>query len=108
MAKLDDKDEITCGPESPMPLRNKQVRSFVFKNRSILRNICQSHLFQIISLDQNILCPPEENGKATELLLQLLCCLLSILIILVLAKLGYDYSIYRRRGQLPWLALKMP
>ena len=60
---------------------------------------------QIYELDPEVLCPPEGNE---ELLLQLLCCLLAVALVLVLSKLGYDYSVYRRRGQLPWLALKMP
>ena len=63
---------------------------------------------QIVDLDPGELCPPEDNGESQELLLQLLCGVLSISIIVVLTKLGYDYSIYRRRGQLPWLAWKMP
>jgi hypothetical protein len=53
--------------------------------------------------------PPEDrNGESQELLLQLLCGLLSILIVLILAKLSYDAWVYRTRGQLPWLVLKMP
>jgi len=86
VSKLRDKDEMTCGPDSPDELQNKKI----------------------ISLDQDMLCPPERNGEAEELLLKLLCCILAILIVLVLTKLGYDYTVYRRRGQLPWLALKMP
>ena len=63
---------------------------------------------QIIDILPEELCPPEGTGESQELLLKLLCGVLSISIVVVLTKLGYDYTIYRRRGQLPWLALKMP
>ena len=63
---------------------------------------------QIIEISKEELCPPEGTGESQELLLKLLCGVLSISIVVVLTKLGYDYTIYRRRGQLPWLALKMP
>jgi hypothetical protein len=59
-------------------------------------------------LDPELLCPPESNGESQELMLQLLCGLLSILIVVILTKLSYDAWIYRTRGQLPWLVLKMP
>ena len=64
--------------------------------------------FQIVTLDPNVLCPPESNGEVEEILLQLLCFVLALAIVAVLSKLTYDYSVYRRRGQLPWLAMKLP
>ena len=64
--------------------------------------------FQIVMLNQEVLCPPESNGEVEELFLRLLCLVLAVLIVAVLSKLAYDYWVYRTRGQLPWAALKMP
>jgi hypothetical protein len=63
---------------------------------------------QISDLNPQVLCPPESNGESQEFLLQLLCGILSVLILIVLAKLTYDAWVYRTRGQLPWIVLKMP
>jgi len=63
---------------------------------------------QLINIEEMVLCPPEDDGSLREVLLQLLCVFLAILIILVLAKLVYDFWIYRNRGKLPWIVLKMP
>jgi len=86
MAKLQDKADMKCGEKSAVQFRSKKI----------------------IDILPEELCPPEGTGESQELLLKLLCGVLSISIVVVLTKLGYDYTIYRRRGQLPWLALKMP
>ena len=63
---------------------------------------------QIDQLNPEVLCPPESTGELEEFFLQLLCLLFAFLIVLILAKLGYDYWNYRTKGQLPWLVLRMP
>lgn len=83
--KAVDLQDVYCGPQS----ENKE-----FANR------------KISELNEDVLCPPE--GEVEELLLQFLCCILALLIIAVLSKLIYDSVVYRRRGQLPWLAMKLP
>ena len=121
MAKLKDKDDLKCGEKSAVKFRNKKVYTYIksyIKNCRLLLSILFLHkfiklhsnhcIFQIIEILPEELCPPEGTGESQELLLKLLCGVLSISIVVVLTKLGYDYSIYRRRGQLPWLALKMP
>ena len=62
---------------------------------------------KIDDIDPEVLCPPTSNGEYHEILLQILCVCLALLIVLVLSKLAYDIRMYRTRGQLPWLALKM-
>jgi Leucine-rich repeat (LRR) protein len=86
LAKVADRELMLCGPGSDIELENKRI----------------------VSLDPEILCPPSSNGESQELLLQLLCVLLAILIVLILSKLAYDFRVYRTRGQLPWLVLRMP
>ncbi|TRY68648.1 hypothetical protein TCAL_07683 [Tigriopus californicus] len=85
LVKIRDRDEMTCGPASDIQLKSKQITL----------------------LSPEMLCPPETTGEFQELLLQVLCVILALLIVLVLARLAYDYWIYRTKGQLPWLALKM-
>ena len=78
---------MVCGPESVQPLINKKIDE----------------------INANELCPPEEaEGQVQELILQILCVFFAILILVVLAKLSVDWYNYRKKGQLPWLALKMP
>jgi hypothetical protein len=62
----------------------------------------------VVELNEELLCPPETTGEGQELLLQMLCGLLAVLIVVTLTKLAYDYWVYRTRGQLPWIVLKMP
>eukprot|EP00095_Tigriopus_kingsejongensis_P000769 maker-scaffold67_size430214-snap-gene-1.16 protein:Tk00769 transcript:maker-scaffold67_size430214-snap-gene-1.16-mRNA-1 annotation:"AGAP005417-PA" len=86
LAKIRDRSEMTCGPSSDEHLKAKQIDL----------------------LSPEMLCPPETKGEFRELFLQILCVILTILIILVLLRLAYDYWKYRTKGQLPWLVLKMP
>ena len=108
--KLEDKDEVTCGPEvENKELRSKRVIVFTqVTNHSPVFLTSFIECFQILDLDPNVLCPPESNGEIEEILLQLLCFVLALSIIAILSKLAYDYTVYRRRGQLPWLAMKLP
>ena len=115
MAKLQDMEDMKCGEKSAVKFRSKKVKWFYifcyflifFYALFIVFSMTVSSL-QIIDILPEELCPPEGTGESQELLLKLLCGVLSISIVVVLTKLGYDYTIYRRRGQLPWLALKMP
>eukprot|EP00096_Caligus_rogercresseyi_P007072 TRINITY_DN2441_c0_g1_i1.p1 TRINITY_DN2441_c0_g1~~TRINITY_DN2441_c0_g1_i1.p1 ORF type:complete len:502 (-),score=79.63 TRINITY_DN2441_c0_g1_i1:100-1605(-) len=84
--KVRDKTHLVCGPDSDGQLQNEKI----------------------MSLNPQILCAPTPSGEIQETFLKLLCVLFSILIVIVFAKLGYDYWVYRTRGQLPWLVLKMP
>ena len=63
---------------------------------------------QINDLSPDLLCPPETTGETQELILQMLCVIFAFLIVVVLTKFTWDYYIYRTRGQLPWIVLKMP
>ena len=102
---------MKCGPESDLEVKDKPVR---YRNHGTHEFMPQSfsaftlRSFQIVMLNQEVLCPPESNGEVEELFLRLLCLVLAILIVAVLSKLAYDYWVYRTRGQLPWLVLKMP
>ena len=60
---------------------------------------------RIVDIHQDVLCPPTSNGEYQEILLQMLCVFLALMIVLVISKLIYDIRMYRTRGQLPWLAL---
>ncbi|CAB4054694.1 unnamed protein product [Lepeophtheirus salmonis] len=84
--KVRDKTRLICGPNSDGQLQNEKI----------------------MSLNPQILCAPAPSGEVQETFLKLLCVLLAILIVIVFTKLGYDYWVYRTRGQLPWLVLKMP
>ena len=116
MAKLQDKADMKCGEKSAVQFRSKKVKkiiasatsSFAYTPYLFVLNVGVISSLQIIDILPEELCPPEGTGESQELLLKLLCGVLSISIVVVLTKLGYDYTIYRRRGQLPWLALKMP
>ena len=104
---------MTCGPESDLEVKDKPVCTpsvTEIKEFAPTLQSCNSipFAFQIVMLNQEVLCPPESNGEVEELFLRLLCLVLAILIVAVLSKLAYDYWVYRTRGQLPWLVLKMP
>ena len=109
---------MTCGPESDLEVKDKPVCTLLVSHMkefapTLSANPGKSSKsipfeFQIVMLNQEVLCPPESNGEVEELFLRLLCLVLAILIVAVLSKLAYDYWVYRTRGQLPWLVLKMP
>lgn len=86
ISKIEDRELLKCGPGSDVLLEQQQIST----------------------LEPEMICPPKSQGVSQELMLQLLCLLLAILIVLVLAKLAYDFQVYRTRGHLPWVALKMP
>ena len=106
--KIGDKSEMKCGPESDLEVKDKPVRHRKHETKRICATKFLCVHFQIVMLNQEVLCPPESNGEVEELFLRLLCLVLAILIVAVLSKLAYDYWVYRTRGQLPWLVLKMP
>ena len=43
-----------------------------------------------------------------EIILKIVCGILSCLIIITISKLLYDYWNYRQRGKLPWIVYRMP
>lgn len=60
----------------------------------------------VLALTHGDVCdvPFEHNAY----LLNLLNIVLSSMIVLMLAKLAYDYYHYRKSGRLPWIVTKMP
>ncbi len=88
LSKIIDRRRVVCGPTSEKRLAYRRIDD----------------------LDPRELCPPEEKSGEMfhELFLRALCVLFAFLIVLVLTKLAYDYYIYRTKGQLPWIVLKMP
>jgi hypothetical protein len=71
-------------------------------------NMADRTSFQLTEVDHALLCPPSEKVEQQELALKILCVVLAALIILILAKLLYDWYHYRHRGKLPWIVYRMP
>lgn len=51
------------------------------------------------------LCSPEENPLHW---LDILNISMAVIILLIIAKLGYDYFYYKNYGRVPWIVTKMP
>lgn len=56
-------------------------------------------------LTLNDLCTPEVS---TLHWLDVLNISMAVIIVLILAKLGYDYFYYKNYGRVPWIVTKMP
>jgi len=81
--KAEDRQLLSCGSQSDADLVDTRI----------------------VDINPEVLCPPTSNGEYQEILLQMLCVFLALMIVLVISKLIYDIRMYRTRGQLPWLAL---
>ena len=56
-----------------------------------------------MDIDSSLLCPRLEQMEEKEEVLQAVCVVLTILIVITLTKLLYDYWNYTKRGKLPWI-----
>jgi len=99
--------EININAENNQMLKNKieDLENIFCGVGSVPESINQK---QLMSIKPMVLCPPEDDGSLQEAGLQVLCVVFSLCIILVLARLLYDYWLYKNRGKLPWIVLKMP
>ena len=66
------------------------------------------YLFQLLDVSYSVLCPRSQKAEERELVLKVVCGILTFLIILTISKLLYDYWNYRQRGKLPWIVYRMP
>ena len=69
----------------------------------MLTSVCQ-----LVEVSSSVLCPRSERAAEREVILKVVCAILSCLIILTISKLLYDYWNYRQRGKLPWIVYRMP
>ena len=61
-----------------------------------------------MDIDSSLLCPRSEQREEKEEVLQAVCLVLTILIVITLTKLLYDYWNYTKQGKLPWIVYRMP
>jgi len=63
---------------------------------------------KLLDVSYSVLCPRSQKAEERELVLKVVCGILTFLIILTISKLLYDYWNYRQRGKLPWIVYRMP